>query len=101
MCHLACQAESASSLELDFWWAIVWGSWWSGGRGAAALAWARSIQRWKPVIETLEGHHSSETRVVLEEAKISVSEERNLSAKDWPAWGLRFVMAWIAAGLVE
>ena len=79
----------------------MWGSWWSGGRGAAALARARSIQRRKPAIETLEGHHSSETRVVLEEAKISVSEERNSSAKNWPAWGLRFVMAWIAAGLVE
>ena len=68
LCHLACQAEKVSSLVLDRWNAIVLGSWWSCGRGAAALARARSMQRRMPAIETSEGHHSSWTRVDLDDA---------------------------------
>ena len=101
LCHLACQAEIARSLVLDRWNEIVLGTWWSGGRGAAALARARSMQRRMPAIEALEGHHSSLTLVDLDEAKISVSAERNSRAKTWPTWGRRLVMAWMAAGLVE
>lgn len=101
LCHLACQAEMASSLVLDRWNAIVLGSWWSSGRGATALARARSMQRRIPTIKTSEGHHSIFTLVVLEEAKSCVSELQKSRAEDWPAWGLRLVMAWMAAGLVE
>jgi hypothetical protein len=101
LCHLACQAERANSLVLDLWNAMVLGSEWSGGHEAAALARARSMQRRKPAIEASEGHHSSLTRVDLEREKISVSDERNSREKDWPAWGRRFVMAWMAARFVE
>jgi hypothetical protein len=101
LCHRACQAEKAISFVLDRWKAIVLGSWRFCGNGAAALARARSMQRRMPAIETSEGHHSRETRVDLEAEKISVRDVRNLRAKDWPAWGRRLVIAWMAEGLVE
>jgi hypothetical protein len=93
LCQRACQAENVSSLVLDRWNAILLGFWRFCGRGAAALARARSMRRQMPAIETSKGHHSIKTRVDLKAEKISVSDVRKLRAKDWPVWGRRLVMA--------
>jgi hypothetical protein len=60
---------------------------------------ARSMQRLIPAIETSDGHHSSLTDDLKRE--ICVSVEQKSREKGWPGWGRRFVMAWMADGLVE
>ena len=91
----------ADSLVDAFWKAMVWGSRWFGGKGFAAFSRATSMQRFIPAIETTEGHHSSLMCKFLKTKKICVSVEENSREKDWPGWGRRLVMAWIAAGLLE
>jgi hypothetical protein len=82
----------ASSFDVAFWWARVWGSLWLAGRGIEAMEWARSMQRLIPAIETSAGHHLSLTWGDLKEEKIRVSVLQKSREEDCPAWGRRLVI---------
>src|SRR5258707_15674454 len=93
LCHLVCDAEMASCLDVAFWKATVLGSRWLRGKGAVAVSRARLMQRWMPAIEISDGHHSMETWVFLKLERIWVIVVQNLREEDCPGWGRRLVMA--------
>ena len=78
-------------------WCLVPGGW--GARGSFSLA--RTMQRLTPVIEASDRHYSNLIWVVPKTEKICVSVVQKSREKDWLGWVHRFVMAWMAAGLVE
>jgi len=93
LCQRAFHAAMACSLADSRWWAIVWGSWWFGGRGLAAPRCASSMQRVMPCGLCREGHHSSWIVAVLKMEKIYVSGVQKSREWNWPAWARRLVMA--------
>jgi hypothetical protein len=65
-----------------------------------ALSCASPMQHLIPVIDDSDGQHSSLIQVFLKTEKICISVSQNSREKDWPGWGRRLVMAWMALGFV-
>ena len=70
----------ASSLEVDFWKPIVFGSWWLGGQARVSSR-AKSMQRLMRAIKTSDEHQSSLILVDLK-VQICVSVEHKSQEKD-------------------